>query len=56
MRTPFLGVRTPFVGAAMAAALLGCASAPVAAQTYPSRPITLVVFLPAGGSATVFPG
>ena len=40
---------TPTVCIAAAAALLAALATPVAAQTYPSRPITMVANFPAGG-------
>lgn len=39
-----------FIGLALAAALAGAASASAIAQTYPTRPVSVVVPYPAGGS------
>jgi tripartite-type tricarboxylate transporter receptor subunit TctC len=47
------GSRRLFMWLASALALLPCLSVIVAAQTYPSRPVTVVVPFPAAGSADV---
>jgi tripartite-type tricarboxylate transporter receptor subunit TctC len=41
---------TRIAGIALAAAVLAVVSTPLSAQTYPSRPVTMVVPYPAGGS------
>src|SRR5947199_4290194 len=41
--------RLVFIPAALTAALIACAPGPAAAQTYPTRPVTIVVPFAAGG-------
>ncbi|MBV8836913.1 MAG: tripartite tricarboxylate transporter substrate binding protein, partial [Alphaproteobacteria bacterium] len=51
--SPTLRGRSPAFGIAAAALALLLAAAPAMAQTYPSRPITVVVPFPAGGPSDV---
>jgi tripartite-type tricarboxylate transporter receptor subunit TctC len=45
--------RRRFIGLAASGAALSAIARPAAAQTYPSRPISLVVFVPAGGAPDI---
>lgn len=53
-RSAFVQSRRSAAAALLAAAVLGCAAAPAArADTWPSRPIRVIVAFPAGGSADI---